>query len=289
MSTKNLGSVKAYIRSATAPTNTDILWRDISASPNDWKAYDTVKLKWESILGSTEIITVESATVYDPNRAIGYEAGNTFVSFVNENSANPIFQTAALYRCRLDATMGVSPESSLYNADTNPTGNWEYQGTQVAITEGSTAQTHVPSVTDLRKITGYKDLHTVVVIEESIIYQYQDSSTSGVQPNDNQTSTGRWVNIGNSGGGGTGGDNVYNPQFSFCGYDQFTLAYTRAITLTSVVKSASITDLRIGKNGVTPVTITFPYSIVASDLITFAATYDRESVAYFTLIGTKLD
>jgi len=95
----------------------------------------------------------------------------------------------------------------------------------------------------------------------------------------------KWVQVAGSGSGG--GDSIYNGQFSFSCLDSFTIPYASAITLTSVIKSTSITDLRIGKNGATPATITFPYSIAANDLITFAATYDRESQAYFTLIGTK--
>lgn len=88
--------------------------------------------------------------------------------------------------------------------------------------------------------------------------------------------------------GAGGGSNEYNGQFSFSGIELFTINYARAITVNSVNKAANITDLRVGKNGATPTTITLPYSIAANDTITFEATYNRESDSYFTLIGVYL-
>ena len=49
MATQNLGNVRALIRSATAPTNTDLLWRNTSVSPETINIYNSVTLVWEPI------------------------------------------------------------------------------------------------------------------------------------------------------------------------------------------------------------------------------------------------
>jgi len=82
---------------------------------------------------------------------------------------------------------------------------------------------------------------------------------------------------------------IYNGQFSFSGITNFKIKYQRPLTITSVQKAAAITDLRAGKNGVTPTTMTFPYSIAVGDIIEYAATYDQYTDSYFTLIGSYTD
>ena len=49
MATQNLGNVRAIIVSATAPTNTNLLWRDTSASPAVTREFDTSTSTWEAL------------------------------------------------------------------------------------------------------------------------------------------------------------------------------------------------------------------------------------------------
>jgi hypothetical protein len=85
------------------------------------------------------------------------------------------------------------------------------------------------------------------------------------------------------------GGKDYSGQFSFSGLASFSVAYSRPVTIASAIISPLITDLRIGKNGATPVTITFPYVIAANDVIEFAATYNQNSTTFFTLKGVYND
>lgn len=80
----------------------------------------------------------------------------------------------------------------------------------------------------------------------------------------------------------------FTASFSFTGIESFKQVFGRNLSITSATIAPGITDLRVGKNGATPATITFPYTIAAADVIEFAATYDRESDSYFTLIGKEV-
>lgn len=53
MATKNLGSVKAIYIQSTAPSNTDVLWRDTSVTPRVTKYYDTLQAAWVPVAGYT--------------------------------------------------------------------------------------------------------------------------------------------------------------------------------------------------------------------------------------------
>ncbi len=77
--------------------------------------------------------------------------------------------------------------------------------------------------------------------------------------------------------------------FSFTGIDSFKHVFGKKIEFSSVIKDPGITDLRVGINGNTPTTISFPFTVLASDIVEFAATYDRESDSYFTLIGKNIE
>ena len=70
---------------------------------------------------TTEIIDTSTAEVWDIDKP--YEAGNVYVSYVNINSGNVLFHTESLYRCRVSTLEGTSPEDSLYDEITNPTGS----------------------------------------------------------------------------------------------------------------------------------------------------------------------
>lgn len=83
-------------------------------------------------------------------------------------------------------------------------------------------------------------------------------------------------------------DSVFTASFSFTGIESFKQVFGKDLQIDSATIAPDISDLRIGKNGSTPETITFPYSIAATDVIEFEATYDRESDSYFTLIGKEV-
>lgn len=72
--------------------------------------------------------------------------------------------------------------------------------------------------------------------------------------------------------------------------DKFTFKPAYALSITSADISTNITDLRVGKNGAAPATMTFPYAVLATDILTFEVSftdaYDRELSSFITLIGT---
>lgn len=49
MATRNLGNVRALIASASAPTNTNLIWRDTSTVPFTTRIYNTQTSTWEAI------------------------------------------------------------------------------------------------------------------------------------------------------------------------------------------------------------------------------------------------
>ena len=142
----------------------------------------------------------------------------------------------------------------------------------------------------------------------------------------NELASGDWVAIGGGGGGGGGGHTILDPagdtmptqpalQFgagftvtdevdktvvgieyvqpiSFAITDKFTFKPAYALSITSADVSSNITDLRVGKNGATPTTITYPYAVLATDILTFEVTftdaYNRELNSFITLIGQYL-
>lgn len=81
-----------------------------------------------NLLTPTEV-NVDQVEVWRSDKI--YIAGNTYVSYINSSSSNTMFHTEAIYRARETTTVDESPEDSLYDIDTNPTGKWVYQGTSV--------------------------------------------------------------------------------------------------------------------------------------------------------------
>lgn len=81
----------------------------------------------------------------------------------------------------------------------------------------------------------------------------------------------------------------YIQPISFAITDTFTFKPALALSITSADVSANISDLRVGKNGATPTTITYPYPIIASDVLTFEVSftdaYNRELSSFINLIG----
>ena len=81
----------------------------------------------------------------------------------------------------------------------------------------------------------------------------------------------------------------YIQSISFAITDTFTFKPALALSITSADVSANISDLREGKNGATPATITYPYAVSASDILTFEVSftdaYNRELSSFITLKG----
>ena len=82
----------------------------------------------------------------------------------------------------------------------------------------------------------------------------------------------------------------YIQPISFAITDKFTFKPAYALSITSADVSSNITNLRVGKNGATPATITYPYAVLATDILTFEVTftnaYNRELNSFITLKGT---
>jgi len=142
-----------------------------------------------AVTGASEVLTVENTSVYDPNTI--YDGGNVFVSYVNPESSNPIFQTASIYRSIFESAKGISPEDSLYNIDTNPAGKWENQGNEFSIVTSNTSTGVVSSLAELRAIEGMKTGDTVIVTGVKYWYRFASNVGTGIKPNDG--SAGSWL------------------------------------------------------------------------------------------------
>jgi len=152
---------------------------------------------------------------------------------------------------------------------------------------GGLASTWEDSITAIRAITDYSDGIDVGNFETGIIYEFDAVSTDAddgvdILKPDNIASgdPGRWVNKIDF--------KQFTASFSFTGIESFKQVFGKDLQIDSATIAPDISDLRVGKNGATPATITFPYTIAAADIIEFAATYDRESDSYFTLIGKEV-
>lgn len=258
----------------------------------------TVEKLFEQIkayLSDSEVITPDNTTVWDEYEV--YPAGNVFVSYTNTSSPNPIFHDAAIYRSRVETPYGVSPEDDLYDIITNPTGKWEYQGQKVVVQEGGLSKVFFLNESEIQSVTGYIEGNNAVNLRDFKVYEYSSSATSGIKPNDNSDATGRWVEVGELGGGGGGLTpeqleilEAFRASFSFSGLERFKQSFSLDLIIKSVVIAPNITELRVGKNAATPTDIMgqLPLKLSESDTLTFEATYNRESDSYFTLIGKKL-
>jgi uncharacterized protein (TIGR02145 family) len=81
-----------------------------------YRSYSAIKA-----LTQSTVLEVEDVEVWRSDKI--YQAGNTFVSYVNTESINSQFQTPAIYRCITTTSAGESPESAQ--------AKWELQGTTV--------------------------------------------------------------------------------------------------------------------------------------------------------------
>lgn len=63
MAVEVIGQVGVFHKGATAPTNTDLIWRDTSVSPHVWKQYNTVTLQWEVLIASQNVVITTNVTL----------------------------------------------------------------------------------------------------------------------------------------------------------------------------------------------------------------------------------
>lgn len=267
----------------------------------------------DTVNSGSQTINIGDAPLFDPNKTGGYEAGS-IISYKNESSPDPQFHEFAIYIALTDISQGVSPEDSP---------NWKNEGATVEVAGGNTANGMVQNITRLRELTGMRTGHTVAVQAEGAIYVFDEGSEAGIKPF--APGIGSWVKryeFSEMGGGHTildpAGDAMptqpalqfgagftvtdeegktvvgrnYVQPISFAITDKFTFKPAYALSITSADVSSNITDLRVGKNGGTPATITYPYAVSATDILTFEVTftdaYDRELNSFITLIGQYL-
>lgn len=68
MAVINLGLVKAIFVGTSAPTNTDVVWRDTSVSPEAIKYYNTIQGQWIPLAGlGNEVISESNPIVTSGN------------------------------------------------------------------------------------------------------------------------------------------------------------------------------------------------------------------------------
>lgn len=82
MATKNLGQVSAIHIGTSAPTNKNLIWRDLSASPNLWKIWNSQTNLWETV--PSEIAqSITANLIFDNETAIqnilGYKNNDTVI------------------------------------------------------------------------------------------------------------------------------------------------------------------------------------------------------------------
>lgn len=209
----------------------------------------TVEKLFEQIkayLSDSEVITPDNTTVWDEYEV--YPAGNVFVSYTNTSSPNPIFHDAAIYRSRVETPYGVSPEDDLYDIITNPTGKWEYQGQKVVVQEGGLSKVFFLNESEIQSVTGYIEGNNAVNLSDFKVYEYSSSANSGIKPNDNGDATGRWVEVGELGGGGGG---IYDPSLRIINIEEGS----------NIILDANSDNTYYRYKGASPITVTVPNTI----------------------------
>ena len=184
----------------TMPDSPTWRWSDIMEGEFAWNRPDNIWYYRDGgtieVLGSTppEVITPELTAAYDPEKpndpgtGFAYISGSDFVTYINGSSPDPEFQILQIYLCIESAYTGESPE-------THPE-KWEPKGNSVEIHSNSLSQIFFANELEIKAITGYIKGSNIVNLANGAILKYDSEATSGIQPNDNAGSTGRWVKVG---------------------------------------------------------------------------------------------
>ena len=200
------GQKPTFPESGLTPSSHE--WKSTDIMPREW-AYNSADDIWYYNTGTEikafsgnsteETISVETTAYYDAEKeedsgGYAYYAGSDFVVYSNINSSNEDFREEQIYLCIESALTGESPE-------TNPE-KWEAQGDTVTVATSGASTLFYDSTSDIQTIIGYVNGNNAVDISTGKIYEYQTTATTGLQPNDNSETTGRWVEIGTLSSGG---------------------------------------------------------------------------------------
>lgn len=216
--------------------------------------------------------TIKAGT-YVPGQAYVYDAlVPEYVSFSNPASPNPDFVAEGWYRLTANATGAQTPE-------TNPE-IWKYNGRTLGDVTIEDVFGLREELDALAEGTGTGGGHVIQNDAGEALAQQAALQFKGVSVNNEVGKT--VVDM-------TTISKKYHAQFSFVGHTNFTIRYLRPVIISAFSKASSISDLRIGKNGASPITLTVPYLIAVNDVIEFAATYPQDVNSDFTLIGTYND
>ena len=122
--------------------------------------------------GEAEVIVAEDADAFDANKEGGYPAG-AIVSYINELGVAP-FNELAIYVSQVPIEyIGDYPDGYVPNPEQDT--NWVWQGQQVAVSQGTTANSFVESITQLQLIPTPKNGHTIGVKATASIYKFSTS------------------------------------------------------------------------------------------------------------------
>src|SRR5690554_1653941 len=131
-----------------------------------------------------ETVTVETASSYNPTKEGGYTEGS-IVSYKNESSPDPQFQTLELYLANSDIPQGVSPEDS---------SEWIFKGQEIVEQITYPTVRAKSSISTMQAIVNNMDGDITIIHTTGEIYEYDSEATSGVKPNNVlATEPGRWV------------------------------------------------------------------------------------------------
>jgi hypothetical protein len=194
------GQKPTFPESGLTPSSSE--WKSTDIMPREW-AYNSADDIWyyntgteiKAFSGSSteETISIETTALYDATKeedsgGYAYYAGSDFVVYSNIDSTDEDFQEEQIYLCIESALTGESPE-------TNPE-KWEAQGDEVTVSTSGASTLFYDSTSDIQTITDYINGNNTIDISTGIIYEYQTTATTGLQPNDNSETTGRWVEVG---------------------------------------------------------------------------------------------
>ena len=160
------------------------------------------KVILDLIRGAT-IIAPSDLDAYDPSKnngtGTGHQSGE-IVSYVNILSANSYFHTLRAYISTNIVPTGTSPEDSLFDAESKPSGLWKGIEEQIEIPTFPASQTLVSGHAQLKSITNPLQGNGVIDANNGYGYIYNSFSTTTenipyvVRPNSvSTTEQGRWI------------------------------------------------------------------------------------------------
>ncbi len=169
MPTKNLGNVRALIVSSTPPTNTDLLWRDTSVSPNKTKEYDTLALQWvdlRALPGATDLsVGIITGTTLDIDSSSGT---NATIPAANATEAG-VMAAAQYLQANAIPTGGTSGQALVKSSISDYDTEWANVG-------GSGTDPFAVHVNVADEISGITEKVTPVVADLLIIEDSADSN-----------------------------------------------------------------------------------------------------------------